>query len=108
MYKVYYLDLDLKQFLISSGTQKNHLDELEIKIGVALEKQRKAYLSMQRKEQREQRKLQRQMDAVLRRQTKLERERTRQDATFKKLKKEQELRSRLFNTRGKNFFVKQS
>ena len=83
------------QNAVLPSTRRKYLNELERKVDAKLEKQRKTNLLIQKKNERKPKRLQRQRDAVLKRQSKLDRERKRQDVKFKKLRKEQELSSRL-------------
>ena len=77
---------------VRPATQRKYIEQLERKVDDALEKNTR---EIQKNNQRKEKRLQKQLDAALKRQVRLERERRRQDGKFKKLRKEQELSSRL-------------
>lgn len=83
-------------------TKQKYQDELKRKMEISLEKAWSNDLLLQKKRlERRQKKreanLQKQLNAAIKRQKKLERERKIMDDKFKRLKKEQELKSRLMS-----------
>ena len=79
---------------VKPSTQKKYLNQLEKKVDDAIEKNAKKIQKINAKKER---KLQRELNAVRKRQAKLEKERKQQEMRFKKLKKEQDLKSRLLS-----------
>ena len=80
-------------------TKKKYQAELKKKMDAALKKQRlKSLLLQEKRRKQEEKRLRKQLNAVIKRQKKLERERRIMENKFRKLKKEQELKSRLLST----------
>ena len=77
-------------------TKKKYQDELKRKMDASLEKQRINTLLIQERRRRlEEKRFQKELNAAIKKQKKLERERKMLDSKFKGLKKKQELKSRL-------------